>query len=226
MSLEKFAEGDPRNLKSLFTIGHSNWELPSFIKLLKKSGVELLVDVRSRPHSSRFPQFSQPGFEALLEADGIAYLFLGEELGGRPDDPDAYRPDGVVDYRARRKSYAFGAGVERLVKELEKHSAALMCAEEDPLECHRFLMICPELVAMGIQPLHIRKGSLMETHGAAENRLLASNGFGSVARDTLFPELRSDALEKACTLQAEKFAFRVDPHLEITSAPASARRSI
>jgi uncharacterized protein (DUF488 family) len=226
MSLENFIESDPRNLKALFTVGHSNWEFPSFIKLLKKSGVELLVDVRSRPHSSRFPQFSQPGFEALLSGEGISYLFMGEELGDRPDDPDAYRADGVVDYRARRKSYAFGAGVERLVKELEKHSAALLCAEEDPLECHRFLMICPELVLLGIQPLHIRKGAQPETQEAAENRLLASNGFSSVARDTLFPELRSDALEKACALQAEKFAFRVDPHLEITLASAHARRSI
>ena len=227
MSKANFEESDhPRNLKTLFTVGHSNWEFPSFIKLLKKSGVELLVDVRSKPHSSRFPQFSQPGFEALLEADGVDYLFLGEELGGRPDDPDAYRADGLVNYNARRKSYTFGAGVERLVKEFEKRCIALMCAEEDPLECHRFLMICPELLAMGIQPLHIRKGAQPETQEAVENRLLASNGFGSVASDTLFPELRSDALEKACALQAEKFAFRVDPHLEITLASANARRSI
>ena len=211
MSSPNLTESDLRNLKILFTVGHSNWEFPSFINLLKKSDVELLVDVRSRPHSSRYPQFSQPGFEALLEGEGMAYFFLGEELGGRPDDPDAYRSDGLVDYRARRKSYAFGAGVERLVKELERRTVALLCAEEDPLECHRFLMICPELVLLGIQPMHIRKGSQPETQEAAENRLLASNGFGSIATDTLFPELRSDALEKAFELQARKFAFRIDP---------------
>ncbi len=211
MPLENSPERDSRNLKTLFTVGHSNWEFSLFIKLLKKVGVEILIDVRSRPHSSRFPQFSQPGFETSLEAEGIPYLFLGEELGGRPDDPDAYRSDGLVDYQARRKSYAFGAGIERLVKELEKRSAALMCAEEEPLECHRFLMICPELVPLGIQPLHIRKGTQPETQEAAENRLLSSNGFGPVVHDTLFPVVRAEALEEAYVLQAKKFAFRVDP---------------
>jgi uncharacterized protein (DUF488 family) len=198
-------------LKPLFTIGHSNLDFEQFVKLLRDSAVELLVDVRSRPQSSRFPQFSQPGFEKLLAAEGISYLFLGEELGGRPDDPDAYRPNGLVDYRSRRKSYAFRAGLERLLKELETHTLAMMCAEEDPLECHRFLMISPELVRTGIQPLHIRKGSRIEMQSAAESRLLEVAGFGAVAANTLFPEARLEALEKAYELQAEKFGFRIDP---------------
>jgi uncharacterized protein (DUF488 family) len=86
-----------------------------------------------------------------------------------------------------------------------------MCAEEDPVECHRFLMICPALVESGIQPLHIRKGSKIETQEGAETRLLETNGFGDVAANTLFPDARAEALEKAYDLQAGKFAFRVDP---------------
>jgi hypothetical protein len=68
--------------------------------------------VRSVPQSARMPHFSQPAFEKLLGAEHISYLFLGEELGGRPDDVDAYRPDGLVDYQVRRKSYAFRRGLE------------------------------------------------------------------------------------------------------------------
>ncbi|PYV23000.1 MAG: hypothetical protein DMG27_16845, partial [Acidobacteria bacterium] len=161
---------------------------PEFVKLLRDSNVELLIDVRSQPHSSRFPQFSQPGFEKMLGEEGISYLSLGEELGGRPDDPDAYRSDGRVDYRKRRQSYAFRAGIERTLAEIERRTCALMCAEEDPIECHRFLMICPELVRMGIQPFHIRKGSKIEDQETAENRLLEANGFGDVATCTLFPQ--------------------------------------
>jgi hypothetical protein len=97
------------------------------------------------------------------------------------------------------------------LKELERRSVALMCAEEDPLECHRFLMICPELVKLGIRPLHIRRGAVMETQEAAENRLLELGSFGDVAANTLFPHARADALEEAYALQAEKFAYRVDP---------------
>jgi uncharacterized protein (DUF488 family) len=201
---------DSQGRRALYTVGHSNLELPLFLKLLKNAGIELLVDVRSRPQSGRFPQFNQAVLDKQLESEGITYLFLGEELGGRPDDQDAYGPDGRVDYHARRKSYAFGAGLERVLRELQSHALALMCAEEDPLECHRFLMICPELVASGVKPLHIRKGSRLETQESAETRLLESNGFGDVAAHTLFPEARAEALVKAYDLQAEKFAFRVD----------------
>src|SRR5208282_2865118 len=190
-------------LRPLFTVGHSILEFENFAALLKDHAVQLLADVRSLPQSTRLPHFSQPAFEKLLGAEHISYLFLGEELGGRPDDVDAYRPDGLVDYQVRRKSYAFQRGLERLLKELEGRSVAMTCAEEDPLECHRFLMVCPELVKLGVHPLHIRKDSKTETQEAAENRLLAANGFAGVAANTLFPQARSDALEDAYRLQAE-----------------------
>ena len=211
MAADSVAGPGPRSCSPLYTVGHSNLDFLPFVKLLKDYCVDLLMDVRSQPRSSRFPQFSQPGFDKMIEDAGIGYLFLGEELGGRPDDPDAYRQDGVVDYRARRKSYAFQAGVERVLNELQRASCALLCAEEDPLECHRFLMICPELVRMGIRPLHIRKGSQIESQEDAENRLLAAHGFGGVAADTLFPQSRTDALEEAYALQAGKFAYRLGP---------------
>ena len=197
-------------MKTLCTVGHSNLEFPQFAKLLEDAQVALVVDVRSRPYSGRFPQFSQPGFERLLKDRGISYLFLGEELGGRPDDPDVYRSSGVVDYRSRRRSYGFQAGLERVSRELELRSLALMCAEEDPLECHRFLMICPELVKLGIRPVHIRKDSTIELQESAENRLLELRGFAGVTGNTLFPEARAEALEAALSLQAERFAFRID----------------
>ena len=211
MAAESVSVPDSQSYLPLFTVGHSNLDFLPFVKLLKDCSVDLLIDVRSQPRSGRFPQFSQPGFDKMIEDAGIGYLFLGEELGGRPDDPDAYRQDGVVDYRARRKSYAFQAGVERVLNELQRASCALLCAEEDPLECHRFLMICPELVRMGIRPLNIRKGSRIESQEEAENRLLGAHGFRGVAADTLFPQSRTDALEEAYDLQAGKFAYRLGP---------------
>ena len=209
-----FAKNNPpakaNNLQPLYTLGHSILDIEQFLALLKDHSVELVVDVRSTPQSARMPHFSSPVFEKLLQAEQVDYLFLGEELGGRPDDADAYLPNGLVDYRARRKSYAFQAGLTRLEKELERRTVA-MCAEEDPLECHRFLMVCAELTQRGIVPLHIRKGSRIETQEAAENRLLAETGFDAVAANTLFPAARNEALEDAYRLQSEKFAFRAKP---------------
>ena len=197
--------------KPVFTIGHSNFDLDVFLGMLHDQRVELLIDVRSRPQSGRFPQFSQPGFQAAVERAGVAYLLLGEDLGGRPDDPDVCMRDGIVDYRRGRKSCAFRSGIERVLAEAQSRSVALVCAEEDPLECHRFLMICPELVAAGVIPIHIRKGSKIEPQKEAENRLLAASGLASMAGNTLFPGARLDALDEAYDSQARKCAFRVDP---------------
>lgn len=211
MGTENSFPAKTNGLQPLYTLGHSILDIEHFTALVKDHGVELVVDVRSTPQSSRMPHFSMPAFEILLHAERLDYLFLGEELGGRPDDADAYLPNGLVDYRARRKSYALQSGLDRLVQELKHRTVAMMCAEEDPLECHRFLMVCPELIQRGVVPAHIRKGSRIETQEAAENRLLADTGFGAVAANTLFPGARTDALEDAYKLQSEKFAFRIKP---------------
>ncbi len=194
--------------KSLFTIGHSSSTAAIFLETLLRFQIETLVDVRSRPQSFRFPHFNQKDLEQLLHQADVRYLFLGEELGGRPDDRDAYREDGLVNYRARRKSFAFQAGVDRVLRELERGPLALMCAEEDPIMCHRFLMICPELVEAGLEPRHLRKGGIVETQQEAEDRLLKVHHMADLASSSLFKLDRAAALEEAYTAQAEKCAFR------------------
>jgi uncharacterized protein (DUF488 family) len=195
----------------LFTIGHSAMESDAFLKLLQQFEILLLIDVRSRPRSQRFPQFDQIELEGTLRRAGIRYLFLGEELGGRPEDPKGYRSDGLVNYRALRKSRTFAAGMKRVLAELESSDLALLCAEEDPLSCHRFLMICPELAAMEIAPVHIRKGGIQETQREAEDRLLQVQKMAAVAGESLFPEDRRVALESAYAAQSERYGFRIDP---------------
>jgi uncharacterized protein (DUF488 family) len=195
----------------LYTIGHSATQFSTFLAMLKRSEVSLLVDVRSKPQSLRFPHFDQVELEKAVRVEGICYVFLGEELGGRPEDPKAYGSDGIVDYQARRKSYGFRAGIERVIQELATNDLALMCSEEDPLNCHRFLMICPELLALGVEPRHIRKGSLIESQRDAEDRLLQIQQLGAIAGASLFSFDRESALASAFAAQAKKCAFRLDP---------------
>ncbi len=196
---------------SLFTIGHSNLEWPTFLQTLRCFEITLLADVRSRPYSSRFPQFSQPEFEGALQEAGLRYLFLGEELGGRPEDPKAYGANGVVNYAVRRHAHDFQRGIDRVLEEMQNCTLALLCAEEDPLSCHRFLMVCPELVARGVAPQHIRKGGVLGSQREAEDRLLDAHHFSDVTSASLFPVGRAAALDDAYSAQAQKCAFRVDP---------------
>ena len=199
----------PVNL--LFTIGHSNLEIADFLGVLAAHGVRTLCDVRSRPASFRFPQFNREPLEGVLAPAGIRYEFLGETLGGRPADPRVYREDGLVDYAVRRRAPDFIAGLERALAISSAGVAVLMCAEEDPLQCHRFLMICPALLERGVTPLHIRRGGTLESQSVAEDRLLVLHGFDDVTSTSLFTSGREDALKDALLLQSKDFAFRASP---------------
>jgi len=195
----------------IYTLGHSNLEAAEFLAALRQHAVGLVADVRSLPRSSRHPQFSRDNLEPALRDAGFRYLFLGEELGGRPADPKLYTASGVVDYRARRRCRDFQWGIERVIEEGGRGALALVCAEEDPITCHRFLLITPELVARGVAPLHIRRGGALETQQEAEDRLLATQQMGAFAGNSLFAADRASALEDALRAQAEKCAFRADP---------------
>lgn len=196
---------------TLFTIGHSNLELQEFLSVLAQHGVELVCDVRSRPASFRFPQFNREGFEVSLRDAGFRYEFLGESLGGRPADPRVYQANGLVDYFLRRKARDFVTEVDRVVELSRGQEVALMCAEEDPLQCHRFLMICPELLERRVTPVHIRRGGILESQREAEDRLLALNDLTAFTSDSLFVGERSSALEDALRRQASEHAFRMNP---------------
>jgi hypothetical protein len=206
-----FCANAARTMHPLFTIGHSNLELADFLALLLQHRVQVLCDVRSRPGSLRFPQFNRESLEAGLTSVQIQYEFLGETLGGRPSDPRVYCENGVVDYAVRRRAPDFAVGLARVIELARAQPAALMCAEEDPLHCHRFLMICPALVERGLSPLHIRRGGAIESQREAEDRLLELHGFADVTSTALFPSGRDAALEDALLEQSKQYAYRASP---------------
>lgn len=179
--------------------------------MLSKHGVQTVGDVRSRPASVRFPQFNREGLEVNLRDAGFRYEFLGESLGGRPADTRVYQANGTVDYFMRRKARDFVAEVDRVVELSRGQQLALMCAEEDPLHCHRFLMICPELLERGVTPVHIRRGGVLESQRDAEDRLLALNDLSGFTSGSLFVAERNSALEDALRRQSEEYAFRASP---------------
>lgn len=140
----------------LFTVGHSNHPGETFIELLKRFGIETLVDVRSAPASRYNPQFNKPMLEQELPANGIAYVFAGRYLGGRPPDPACYKhralpPEGTdylheVDYPEVMKREWFVKGVERLLEIADESLTAIMCSEENPAQCHRHHLIAKYLM--------------------------------------------------------------------------------
>jgi uncharacterized protein (DUF488 family) len=156
----------------LFTVGHSNHPVERFLALLKDARVETIVDVRSKPFSRRFPWFSQARLAERLRAEGIAYLPRGEALGGRPADPALMR-DGIADYEAMAATPAFQAALDGVIADAQETRSCLMCAEREPLDCHRCLLITRALAERGVNVGHILADGTVEPHDATENRLLA-----------------------------------------------------
>jgi uncharacterized protein (DUF488 family) len=159
----------------LLTIGHSNLAADRFMALLTSAGVTAVADVRSIPFSRWCPWFSGKALAQRLAGEGIAYLALGDSLGGRPRDPKLYR-NGVADYEAMAARPEFVAGLERVVDEIARHRVCLLCAEREPLDCHRCLLVGRALAERGLTLGHIRADGTVEPHAATEERLLALAG--------------------------------------------------
>ncbi len=192
--------------QALYTIGHSNHELPQFIGLLRQHSITVVVDVRSSPYSAHNPQYNRETLHAHLQAVAIGYIFLGSELGARRSEPECYDDDGRVHYDRVAQTAAFRAGLERLAALLRERRVALMCAEKDPLTCHRAILICRALRGAVADFRHIREDGSIETHDAAESRLLA---LCKLPERDLFhtrDELLADAYER----QARRIAYVAD----------------
>jgi uncharacterized protein (DUF488 family) len=170
----------------LLSVGHSNHDWPRLLELLRGAGVTAVADVRSSPHSRRLPEYNRGYLEEALRQNGLAYVYLGDQLGGRPDDRDLYDPEGWADYERIRRTAAFRRGLDRLLLGAERYAVAMLCAEEDPLDCHRGLMITPALAELGHSPLHLRKDGALETTAEMEKRLLNVTGVGDGLFDGLF----------------------------------------
>ncbi len=204
---------DPPPTGRLFSVGHSNHDLAVFLRLLRLHGVTALADVRSAPYSPRYPQFNREELRSALRAVEILYVFLGDQLGGRPAPRDLYDDEGRVDYEQVRRTDFFRRGLDRLVGGLDEYALAMMCGEADPLDCHRGLMIAPALVERGLIPGHIRKDGSVESTTEMERRLLAATRRESGMLDGLFAdtaeEERRRLLAAAYREMARKKAFRL-----------------
>ena len=206
----------------LFSIGHSNHSIDKLLNLLRSGGVTAVADVRSRPYSGRYPQFNRPELEMALRGDELSYAFLGDELGGRPGSRSLYGPDGRVDYERVRRTAAFQRGVDQLMQGCESQRIAMLCSEEDPLECHRGLMITPAMVERGIAPMHLRGNGDLESTQQLEERLIEETGIGVGILDGLFAATLSEAecrdlLTSAYRAMAKRKAYRISPEMSVDS---------
>jgi uncharacterized protein (DUF488 family) len=157
--MENNATASPR----VFTVGHSNHTVEHFLNLLKAHAVQVVVDERSQPYSKYATQFDQDALKLALQDAGIRYLYLGRELGGRPEGDEFYDEEGHVLYDRVAETCLFQEGLSRLERGIREYKVAMLCAEENPAGCHRRLLVGRVLLDHGIQVEHIRGDGRIQT---------------------------------------------------------------
>jgi len=188
----------------LFTVGHSTHPAERLVELLVRHRVTAVCDVRSTPYSRRNPQFNRETLAATLVASGIDHLFLGRELGARSEDPGCY-VHGQVRYDRLAATVLFREGLERVLAAMQEQTVALMCAEAEPLACHRTILVCRHLRGRVEGIAHIHADGRLERHGEAEQRLVRMT---KVGQGELFEG--GDVVERAYERQGKRIGYR-DP---------------
>ena len=213
---------------NLYTVGHSTHPIGRFLALLEQHEIRLLVDVRSVPRSRRHPQFNREALAASLKDAGVEYEFLGRELGARAEDP-LLCENGRVSYSRLAATGLFQFGLDKLLVLGASKRAAIMCAEKEPLDCHRTLLVAraidsswrarvhaglenaaaadggpPVEAAGGIEILHIHADGTLESHRDCLRRLVEAS---KLPPGDLFRS-EEERIAEACRLREEKVAFR------------------
>lgn len=203
---EQIVNGDGTDRREIYTIGHSNHSIEQFIKLLRDTGITVVADVRSVPYSRRMPHFSRSDLKRSLSKAGIAYVFLGNQLGARPKDRSSYR-HGTADYQVIIATEAFRDGLERVEKGAERYRIALMCAERDPLDCHRTILVARRLQERGAAIKHVLADGSIERNEETEKRLLKLT---KLEAGDLFasPQEQGDPVARAYEVRGREIAYK------------------
>lgn len=157
----------------VFSIGHSNHTLGKFVSLIADFPISQVVDIRTQPYSRRLPHFNSPSLETALHRLAIKYLYLGDQLGARWTDPEVMSDEGQVSYQRVFKMPKFERGMFNLEALIRKsRGLAIMCAEGDPLDCHRFPMVARPLAIKGYVVEHVMPNGSLLSHRVVEQQLL------------------------------------------------------
>ena len=190
-------------IQEIFTIGHSQHPLDTFLQMLSRYDITAVADVRSQPYSGVHPHFSREPLEEALKNHKIQYVFLGKELGGRTRDDTCYI-GGQVDYERLAGTLEFKNGINRILRGMQLFRVVLLCAEKEPLHCHRSILVGRRLREHGVNVRHILENGDLEDHEQTIERLLT---LLNISEPHMFLHDKQAIVSLAYQLQGEKIAF-------------------
>lgn len=160
----------PSEPLAILTAGHSNQPIADLVDLLKRHEVEVVVDTRSQPYSRYSPHFARESLERAVRQSSMQYLFMGDTLGGRPSERSCYDTEGNVQYDRVEEQEFYRKGIARLLSGIALYRVCLICSEEDPIRCHRRLLVGRTLQRQGVVVQHIRREGRLESEEEVQGR--------------------------------------------------------
>jgi uncharacterized protein (DUF488 family) len=193
------------NNTKIYTFGHSNHSIESFVQIMMVHKIEMIVDVRSAPYSKLYPHFNKDLLEKVLKNKSIGYHFVGDQLGGRSKFKSDFK-NGQVMYSKLAEKAEFKLAITQLLDKARNLRISLMCSEKEPIVCHRTILVAQALSELGVDIFHILADSSLESHELALQRILVTHHLDS---PDLF-NLDSDRIREALEKQERKIAYRND----------------
>lgn len=200
-------------MQRIYTIGYSSFSNTSeFTDAIKKYNITCVIDIRSKPYSEYYKEFNKDKISNTLMSNGILYRHYSKEFGARQKDRRYFSDEGYLDFDLFATSIQFIEGVSKIKKGQEMgYVFVLMCAEKDPIECHRTIMVGKQLSKIGMNVYHIINQDSIESHKELESRLI-DNVFPNIQQMSLFDDLTSldydSLLQKAYKLKNKEIGFR------------------
>ena len=194
------------NPLTVYTVGHSNHELPHFLSLLNRHKIDAIVDVRSSPYSQYCPWFNREPLQLELAKVGVHYLFFGPEFGARRDEPECY-VEGRVSFDEVRRTQVFQDGIRRLEEGAARYRVALMCSEKDPIDCHRTILVARDLLERDFCVLHILADGEMEEAVETVRRIMRAE---KVPEADLFQPVE-ELVKEAYTRRSARISWEQAP---------------
>ena len=157
----------------IYTIGHSNYTMERLIDMLEYYNINCVVDIRGTPYSKYNIQFDKETIRYTLTNAGFVYIYIGKELAAKRIRKNSYNNEGYSNFEEVIKEEEFKRGVERLKNGCEKgYKIILLGAMQDPIRCHRSILVGRELVKNDFDVKHILDDYSIVTQDDIEEMLL------------------------------------------------------
>lgn len=199
-------------IDTIYSIGYSGFSINDFMDTLQSNQISLLVDVRSQPYSQYFPDYNKSNLEKTLMISGIHYRNYAKEFGARQEDRKYYSNNGYLDFEMFAKSPLFLHGYEKLINSMKQnYRFVLMCAEKDPFNCHRAILVSRAFHDAGYKVVHFLPNNTWTTQNEIEFRLLAKY-FPKRNQLTLFGETldEGDYLQQAYKRRNAEIGYSIE----------------